>query len=403
MPQEHTMNINNRPQEPKPNVEKYQDWDETEIQSSVQSNAEKSAISSSAKRSVSDWDGPKVCSDSRFNSGTDYKRESRGYNSFRGDSSQGSGSYGRSNRISYRSYDNEPQMNNTNMKTKSSEPTTIIDWDKANSECEAARKAHWAKCPKLIKDFYNEHPDVTQMTDKEVSHYREENMNIVVSRTFDETAPINAMPKPVKKFEQAFSAFPDLLAEIQKAGFQTPSPIQSQMWPILLAGEDCIGIAQTGTGKTLAFLLPALIHTDGQPHPRGIAARGGPNVLVLAPTRELAIQIEKEVAKYQFRGIRAVCLYGGNDRKKQIDVVESGVEIIIATPGRLNDLVSANHIKIESITYLILDEADRMLDMVKFHQFWLSFFIENYYFNNRVLSHKFASFCWIFVKIVRLS
>lgn len=112
-----------------------------------------------------------------------------------------------------------------------------------------------------------------------------------------------------------------------------------------------------------AFLLPALIHIDGQPHPRGFEARGGPNVLVLAPTRELAIQIVKEVEKYQFRGIRAVCLYGGNDRKKQIEVIESGVEIIIATPGRLNDLVSAGHIQIESVTYLVLDEADKMLDM----------------------------------------
>lgn len=106
--------------------------------------------------------------------------------------------------------------------------------------------------------------------------------------------------------------------------------------------------------KFLAFLLPALIHTDGQPHPRGIKARGGPNVLVLAPTRELAIQIEKEVAKFQFRGVKAVCLYGGNDRKKQIEVVESGVECLIATPGRLNDLVASNYIKIESITYLVL-------------------------------------------------
>lgn len=84
---------------------------------------------------------------------------------------------------------------------------------------------------------------------------------------------------------------------------------------------------------------------------------------MLAPTRELAIQIVKEVEKYQFRGIRAVCLYGGSDRRKQIETIESGVEIIIATPGRLNDLVADGHIKIESITYLVLDEADKMLDM----------------------------------------
>lgn len=150
-----------------------------------------------------------------------------------------------------------------------------------------------------------EHPEVTNTTEEEVEKFRIENKNIVVARTFAEEGSAELMPKPTTKFEHAFEKFPDLMNEIKKAGFEKPSPIQSQMWPILLQGEDCIGIAQTGTGKTLAFLLPALIHTDGQPHDRGVAARGGPNVLVLAPTRELAIQIEKEVAKYQFRGIRA--------------------------------------------------------------------------------------------------
>lgn len=86
-------------------------------------------------------------------------------------------------------------------------------------------------------------------------------------------------------------------------------------------------------------------------------------MLVMAPTRELALQIEKEVHKYQFKGIKAICLYGGGDRRQQISKVEQGVEIIICTPGRLNDLVSANVIDITSITYLVLDEADRMLDM----------------------------------------
>jgi hypothetical protein len=234
-----------------------------------------------------------------------------------------------------------------------------IDWDKINAEADEARKARWANCPLLLKDFYNEHPMTKAMTKEEIEKFRLDNNKIQVSKVFDPEADPDTMPKPITKFEYGFEAWPDLLNEIKRAGFDRPSPIQSQMWPILLKGEDCIGIAQTGTGKTLAFLLPALIHTDAQPHPRGIKARGGPNVLVLAPTRELAIQIEKEVAKYQFRNIKAVCLYGGNDRRKQIEVVESGVEVIIATPGRLNDLVAANHIKIESITYLILDEADR--------------------------------------------
>lgn len=275
----------------------------------------------------------------------------RGY-----DNQGGSSSYSRSsNYISSDTYSSSAKD-----EPKQYEP---IDWDKINAEADAARKTRWASCPLLLKDFYKEHDATKALTKEEIENFRLENNKIQVSRVFDPEADPDTMPKPITRFEYGFGAWPDLLDEIKKAGFDRPSPIQSQMWPILLKGEDCIGIAQTGTGKTLAFLLPALIHTDGQPHPRGIKARGGPNVLVLAPTRELAIQIEKEVAKYQFRNIKAVCLYGGNDRRKQIEVVEKGVEVIIATPGRLNDLVAAKHIKIESITYLILDEADRMLDM----------------------------------------
>ncbi|EAT37615.1 AAEL010402-PA [Aedes aegypti] len=239
----------------------------------------------------------------------------------------------------------------------------LIDWDALNKQCDEATARQWAKCPKLIKNFYNELPEVANMTPEEVSEFRCANNNIVVDRTFkDADKPSAPIPNPVQTFEQAFHEYPELLEEIKKQGFAKPSPIQAQAWPVLLKGEDLIGIAQTGTGKTLAFLLPAFIHIEGQPVPRG-EARGGPNVLVMAPTRELALQIEKEVFKYQFRDIKAICLYGGGDRRTQINKVKGGVEIIIATPGRLNDLVAANVIDITSITYLVLDEADRMLDM----------------------------------------
>lgn len=135
---------------------------------------------------------------------------------------------------------------------------------------------------------------------------RSENNNISVSHVFedkevDESLP--SIPNPVWKFEQCFADYPDLLDEVLKQGFTKPSPIQSQAWPILLKGHDMIGIAQTGTGKTLAFLLPGMIHTEYQGTPRG--SRGGANVLVLAPTRELALQIEMEVNKYSFRKMRA--------------------------------------------------------------------------------------------------
>lgn len=142
------------------------------------------------------------------------------------------------------------------------------------------------------------------MPASKVQFIREQNNNTQVDRMIADTSIENdPIPNPVEKFEQAFDEYPDLLGEILKQGFKSPSPIQAQAWPVLLKGEDLIGIAQTGTGKTLAFLLPAMIHTENQITPRG--QRGGPNVLVLAPTRELAQQIEREVAKYQFRNMKA--------------------------------------------------------------------------------------------------
>ncbi|XP_055640290.1 probable ATP-dependent RNA helicase DDX43 [Toxorhynchites rutilus septentrionalis] len=278
--------------------------------------------------------------------------------------SSGSGSnYG--NQKSYGTGSGSNYGNQKSYGTKEDERSTspsVIDWDKLNEQCDQAMEEQWAKCPPLLKNFYHELPEVAEMSLEEVNAFRLANNNIVVDRTFkDPENPSLPIPNPIQTFEQAFHEYPELLEEIKKQKFEKPSPIQSQAWPVLLKGEDLIGIAQTGTGKTLAFLFPAFIHIEGQTVPRG--QRGGPNVLVMAPTRELALQIEKEVFKYQFRDIKALCLYGGGDRRKQINKVEAGVEIIIATPGRLNDLVSANVLDITSITYLVLDEADRMLDM----------------------------------------
>ncbi|SPP88163.1 ATP-dependent RNA helicase DBP2 [Drosophila guanche] len=241
--------------------------------------------------------------------------------------------------------------------------TGSIDWAGLNKASEQAAAARWAKLPQLTKNFYREAPEVAKLSDEEVQRIRAENNNTTVSLVFEpkEGEAVPPIPNPVWKFEQCFAEYPDLLGEIEKQGFPKPSPIQSQAWPILLKGHDMIGIAQTGTGKTLAFLLPGMIHTEYQSIPRG--QRGGANVLVLAPTRELALQIEMEVKKYSFRDMRAVCIYGGGSRRNQISDVERGAEIIICTPGRLNDLVQANVIDVSSITYLVLDEADRMLDM----------------------------------------
>ncbi|KAF0301628.1 putative ATP-dependent RNA helicase DDX43 [Amphibalanus amphitrite] len=233
-------------------------------------------------------------------------------------------------------------------------------------------KERWSKLPPLLKDFYEEDPTVATMPEDQVAQLRAEMNDVHVS--CDEGAKNVRFLNPVSTFDQAFAPYPEILDELKRVGFEKPTPIQSQGWPVLLSGQDLIGIAQTGSGKTLAFLLPALIHTDRQPVPR--EDRGGPNVLVLAPTRELALQTEREVQRYNYKGIRSVCVYGGGDRRQQVKAVCKGVEIIIATPGRLNDLVQAGtslrrgtrrasggSFDVSSVTYLVLDEADRMLDM----------------------------------------
>ncbi|EFN83479.1 probable ATP-dependent RNA helicase DDX43 [Harpegnathos saltator] len=251
--------------------------------------------------------------------------------------------------------------------TQKEEPKEIdfnnFDWTQAYKECEEHQKRKLASMPPIKKDFYNEDPAVANMSEKYVADLRKNNNSIEVRYVFEnkDSTDTVKIPNLVETFEQAFKDYPDILEEIRKQGFQKPSPIQCQAWPILLSGQDLIGIAQTGTGKTLAFLLPALIHIDGQSTPR--SERKGPNVLVMAPTRELALQIEKEVGKYSYHGIKAVCVYGGGNRKEQINIVTKGVQIVIATPGRLNDLVQAKVLDVTSVTYLILDEADRMLDM----------------------------------------
>eukprot|EP01062_Namystynia_karyoxenos_P020219 TRINITY_DN1766_c0_g1_i1.p1 TRINITY_DN1766_c0_g1~~TRINITY_DN1766_c0_g1_i1.p1 ORF type:complete len:635 (+),score=172.34 TRINITY_DN1766_c0_g1_i1:132-2036(+) len=144
------------------------------------------------------------------------------------------------------------------------------------------------------------------------------------------------------------------------SSFARPSPIQAQCWPIIQAGRDVIGIAKTGSGKTYAFMLPALAHC------RQHAKKGKPvcRVLALAPTRELCTQIAKvghEAADPC--GMRVACLYGGVPKQQQRNELHQGVHVIVATPGRLLDLCDEQHADLSQVNYAVLDEADRMLDM----------------------------------------
>ncbi len=157
---------------------------------------------------------------------------------------------------------------------------------------------------------------------------------------------------------------PELLRAISEQGYTDPTPIQAQAIPIVLAGNDLMGGAQTGTGKTAAFTLPLLQRILPFASPSPSPARHPVRVLMLAPTRELAIQVFESVKTYsKYIPIRSLCTYGGVDIKPQIAEIRLGVEVLVATPGRLLDLVEQKCLNFGSVQALVLDEADRMLDM----------------------------------------
>ncbi|NXY40432.1 DDX43 helicase, partial [Ceuthmochares aereus] len=235
---------------------------------------------------------------------------------------------------------------------------SVIDWASLRENAAKYEAMKWAGLPPVEKNFYKESSRTALMSPEEVEMWRKENNNITCDDLKE--GEKRCIPNPACKFEDVFEHYPDIMDNIRKVGFQKPTPIQSQAWPIILQGIDLIGIAQTGTGKTLAYLMPGFIHLTSQPISKD--QRGGPGMLVLAPTRELARQVEAECLKYTYKGIKSVCVYGGGDRKGQIDVVTKGVDIVIATPGRLHDLQMSNVVDLRSITYLA-NEADRMLDM----------------------------------------
>lgn len=149
-----------------------------------------------------------------------------------------------------------------------------------------------------------------------------------------------------------------LLKNLESLGHLNPTPIQAEAIPFILDGHDLLGISQTGTGKTAAFCLPILQKLKINPEERGLRA------LVLAPTRELASQIQASFESYgKDLGLRTLAMYGGVGQTAQVKALRDGVDILIATPGRLLDLMNQGHVRLGKIELLVLDEADRMLDM----------------------------------------
>ncbi|KAE8416152.1 Pre-mRNA-processing ATP-dependent RNA helicase prp5 [Aspergillus pseudocaelatus] len=205
------------------------------------------------------------------------------------------------------------------------------------------------------KKFYTEPSDLAAMSEEEAASLRLELDGIKVRGV--------EVPRPVSKWSQCGLGV-QTLDVIDRLGYTAPTSIQAQAIPAIMSGRDVIGVAKTGSGKTIAFLIPMFRHIKDQ---RPLDNMEGPVGLIMTPTRELATQIHKDCKPFlKALNLRAVCAYGGAPIKDQIADLKRGAEIIVCTPGRMIDLLAANAGRVTNlrrVTYVVLDEADRMFDM----------------------------------------
>ena len=206
--------------------------------------------------------------------------------------------------------------------------------------------------PAFVSNFYREHPAISELSATEIANLR---------RDLSVSATGSIIPRCVCSF--AHLNLPEsILSVIRFLEFSTPTPIQSQSIPCLLSGRDIIGIAMTGSGKTMSYLIPAVVHALGNerqtPHPR---------ILIVCPTRELAIQIEQESYRFVRKGnhlLNSIALTGGLSKHEQFKELHKGADIVVGNPGRILDLVQMKKgLDISLVTFCVLDEADRMFKM----------------------------------------
>uniref|UniRef100_A0A183CG26 RNA helicase n=1 Tax=Globodera pallida TaxID=36090 RepID=A0A183CG26_GLOPA len=202
----------------------------------------------------------------------------------------------------------------------------------------------------MRKNLYHEHASISRRSQADIDLWLTEN---------ECTLQGTAIPRSIFFFNE--SGFPDPIVHLLSVHYRIPTTIQSISWPVALSGRDLISIAKTGSGKTLGFILPAIVHTLAQPPRR---PNEGPAVLVLLPTRELAIQVEEVAREYcRLMKLEATCCYGGAPKAGQANDLRKGIDICVATPGRILDFMEANTTNMRRCSFLVLDEADRMLDM----------------------------------------
>lgn len=210
--------------------------------------------------------------------------------------------------------------------------------------------------PPFKKALYKESTALASWAATDVDEYRQEHQVSVLAA--DESVEA---PKPLRTFADAgFDA--KLRQEIERQGFQQPTPIQSQAIPIVLSGYDILGLAKTGSGKTLAYFWPMLLHVVAQPQ---VAEGEGPIGLILAPTRELVQQIHQECRKYaKVYNVHMIAIYGGAGKWEMSKQLKNErPEVVVATPGRFIDLVKSKATNLQRCTMVILDEADRMFEL----------------------------------------
>eukprot|EP01133_Synstelium_polycarpum_P019804 gene19804-23719_t len=201
------------------------------------------------------------------------------------------------------------------------------------------------------KCFYEEHPDIASLTPDRVLQLRME---------LDIRIKGRDLVNPVTSFGH-FGFDDTMIQAVQKQGYESPTSIQRQAVPIAMSGRDMIALAKTGSGKTASFIWPAIIHIMNQPY---LEKGDGPIALFVAPTRELAHQIYLETQKFaKYYKLRTSVLYGGVTKLLQCRELKAGCEIIVSTPGRLIDMIKLKATRMNRVTFLVLDEADRMFDL----------------------------------------
>lgn len=205
------------------------------------------------------------------------------------------------------------------------------------------------------KDFYQEVPELAQLTKEEVNELRISLENIKVVG--------KSCPKPVTCWAHC-GLSKKIMEVLKKSNYLSPTPIQAQAIPAIMSGRDVMGIAKTGCGKTLSFLLPMFRHILAQPKPE---KGDGPIAVIITPTRELATQICDDTQKFtKGLGLRVVAVYGGPNISEQIGMLKPGAEIVVCTPGRMIEILTVNSGRVTNLnrcTFLVLDEADRLFDM----------------------------------------